>query len=179
MKRSNCFCRSLLTAFFKEPLIHFTCALTVVIGGTGISIYYQHKSTENLYRISMKENDRKQAEATFNEVSSLMDDRLYKTRRLLSAYVQNDSAKIEFCRKLLSSQLEVWNANLGRMYVLIEEFYGVNFRVFFKNSIQKPFANIGNHIITEGAKTLQEQNTIRDTLTQVEANISKFDKNAT
>lgn len=174
--KSKFFCCSLFAPFFKEPLIKITCAFIAVVGGTAIGTLYQHKSSEEQNYLLMIENDRKQAEHIFNEVSNLMDDRLYKTRRLLSAYVQDDNEKVEYSKQSLVSQLEIWNANLGRMYTLIEEYYGVKFRNFFKNRIQDPFTDTGNHIIYEGAKTVQEQNKIRSTLKQIEADIDVFDK---
>lgn len=124
----------------------------------------------------MIESDRQQAEEIFNEVSRLMDDRLYKTRRLLSVYSQNDSSKIETCRLSLSTQLEEWNANRHRMYSLIEGYYGAKFCTFFKTRIQNPFANTGNHILYTGAKELKDQTKIKADLETIEKDINIFNK---
>lgn len=169
-------CKSTAIRFAKEPLVKVTCTLIAALLGGWLGATFQENSWKEQYKLSMIESDRKQAEEIFKEVSRLMDDRYYKTRRLLSAYSQNDSSKIQMCRQSLILQLEGWNANRHRMYSLIEGYYGSKFVNFFKTNIQKPFATTGNHIIYSGAKTIEDQIKLKKHLESIESNIELFNK---
>lgn len=68
----------------------------LIIGAIGsiIGAYFQKQNWYEQNELTKLENDRKRAEEIFSEVSILMDDRLYKTVRLLSAYKQNNNQTI-------------------------------------------------------------------------------------
>ena len=59
-----------------------------------LSTKYQIDHANDQSRKLIAESDRKQAEEIFNDVSRLMYDRHYKTRRLLSAYIENYTTRI-------------------------------------------------------------------------------------
>lgn len=168
--------KKLLISFINEPFVKITCTVIAGLLGWWLGVQYQDKNWKEQYSLSILESDRKQAETIFNEISRLMDDRYYKTIRLLSAYKQNDSVRILECRKSLSLQLEEWNANRHRNNSLIEAYFGIRITNYYINNIQKPFANSGNYIMYRGAKTHEEQQQLSRMLDSIEANIIIFNR---
>lgn len=160
----------------NEPFVKVTCTIIAGILGWWLGAQYQDKNWKEQYTLSTMESDRKQAEVIFNEISRLMDDRYYKTVRLLSAYKQNDSIKIQRYTQSLILQLEEWNANRHRNYSLIEGYFGIQFKTFYKQKIQEPFAQTGNHIIYTGAATVKDQNMLSKKLNSIEVNITIFNR---
>lgn len=154
-----------------DPFSKLTCTIIAGLIGCGLGAYLQKESWKEQNRLSMLESDRKQAERIFNEVSSLMDDRYYKTVKLLSAYKQNDSAKIEKNKQSLAAQLEQWNANYNRTCALLEGYYGADFNIFFKHKIQDNFARIANKMLSLRAPTPQEQKYLDSQLSMLSKNI--------
>lgn len=167
--------RSVIIRLVKEPLVKITCTLIAAVIGGWLGATFQENSWREQYNLSMIESDRQQAEEIFNEVSRLMDDRFYKTRRLLSAHSQHDSIKIEIYKQSLISQLEEWNANRRRMYSLIEGYYGVKYSNFFIYNIQDHFAKISNYILSPYEKNI-DLDKIRIELDSIDRNIAIFNK---
>lgn len=165
-----------LSKLINEPFVKITCTVVAGLVGGLLAANFQENSWREQNRLSMIESDRRQAEIIFNDVSRIMDDRFYKTVRLLSAYRQNDSIKIQKYRQSLTEQLEEWNANRHRVYSLLEGYYGVRFSDFFNKNIQHPFALTGNHIIYHGAKTKEDQIKIQNYLDSLEPNIAVLNK---
>lgn len=158
----------------NEPFSKLTCTVIAGIIGCVLGAYLQNQSWIEQNRLSMLESDRKQAESIFNEVSSLMDDRYYKTVRLLSAYKQKDSAKIERYKESLSIQLEQWNSNYNRICALLEGYFGPRYNHFFKHKIQHNFALTGNKIIPSGASMVENQKYLDSRLDVLSKNIVTF-----
>lgn len=159
-----------------EPFSKLTCTIIAGIIGCGLGAHLQKESWKEQNKLSMLESDRKQAECIFNEVSSLMDDRYYKTVRLLSAYKQNDSVKIDKYKQSLVLQLEQWNANYNRTCALVEGYFGPKHVHYFKHNIQHNFATVGNKIIYSGASTVQDQKYIDSQLDMLSNNIATLNR---
>lgn len=167
--------RNVIIRLVKEPLVKITCTLIAAVIGGWLGATFQENSWREQYKLSMIECDRQQAEDIFNEVSRLMDDRFYKTRRLLSAYTQRDSIKIETYKQSMLMQLEEWNANRRRMYSLIEGYYGVTFSKFFIYNIQDSFAKISNYMLSPYEKSIDYEK-IKAELVSIDRNIAVFNK---
>lgn len=167
--------RNVIIRLVKEPLVKITCTLIAAVIGGWLGATFQENSWREQYKLSMIECDRQQAEDIFNEVSRLMDDRFYKTRRLLSAYTQHDSIKIETYKQSMLMQLEEWNANRRMMYSLIEGYYGVTFSKFFIYNIQDSFAKISNYMLSPYEKSIDYEK-IKAELVSIDRNIAVFNK---
>lgn len=118
----------------------------LIIGAIGsiIGAYFQKQNWYEQNELTKLENDRKRAEEIFSEVSTLMDDRLYKTVRLLSAYKQNNNQTIIKYKESFIAQLEEWNSNKGRINALLDGYFGESFSQYFLHQIQNDFAICGN-----------------------------------
>lgn len=154
----------------KEPYVHITGPLIVCIIGSLIGFYIQYENRA----LSKIEDHRTRTEEIYNEVSRLMDDRFYKTRRVLSAHYQKDSLKIRKQTNILSDELEEWNASKHRIGALIKSYYGIDNYTFYRDNIQTPFANIGNTLLPTRIQQDSTLNNIRVSLEELALNIDKF-----
>ena len=168
--------RNFLIKCVSEPYIHLTCVIIAGIMGFILSTKYQVDNANDQSRKLIAESDRKQAEEIFNDVSRLMDDRHYKTRRLLSAYIENDTTRIAQYKESLILQLEGWNENEHRLQFLVESYFGSDMANLYKNSIQIPMFKTGMHIIHKGALTRKEQDSLKQMLNSIDKNIQIIDK---
>lgn len=160
----------------SEPYIQLTCVIIAGILGFRLSTKYQVDNANDQYKQLIAENDRKQAEEIFNEVSRLMDDRHYKTRRLLTAYIDNETPRITKYKESLELQLEGWNENEHRLQCLVESYFGSDIANFYMDSIQRPMVQTGMHIIHIGANTRKEQDSLKRMLNYLDKNIIIIDK---
>lgn len=174
LKNGLKFSKKVFIKILNEPFVKVTCTVIAGLLGWWLGVQYQDKNWKEQNSLSMLESDRKQAEVIFNEVSRLMDDRHYKTTRLLSAHRQNDSIKIRRYKDSLILNLEEWNANRHRTYSLIEAYFGPAFTTYYKINIQSPFADTGNRIIYEKKLTEEDKKYLKETLDSLETNISTF-----
>lgn len=170
------FSKKFIIKILNEPFVKVTCTVIAGFLGWWLGVQYQDKNWKEQYSLSMLKSDRKQAEVIFNEISRLMDDRHYKTLRLLSAHKQNDSTKIQRCKDSLILNLEEWNANRHRTYSLIEGYFGPGFTTFYKKNIQSPFAETGNKIIYEKSLSEGDKKQLSAKLDTLETNISTFNR---
>lgn len=140
MKLINGLQRRIFWIYFRRTFY----ALIIGVIGSIIGAYFQKQSWYEQNELSKLENDRKRAEEIFSEVSTLMDDRMYKTVRLLSAYKQNNDEKIVQYKESFTLQLEEWNSNKSRLNALLNGYYGESFSQYFLHQIQNDFAICGN-----------------------------------
>ncbi len=160
----------------SEPYIQLKCVIIAGMLCFILSTKYQIDNTNEQNRRLIIESDRKSAEDIFNEVSCLMDDRHYKTRRLLSAYIDNDSILIPQYKASLILQMEGWNENEHRLQFLLESYFGSDMAILYMNSIQSPMFKTGMHIIHKGASTRKEQDSLKRMLEDIDINIKIIDK---
>lgn len=174
LKSPYTLCKHFIIKILNEPFVKVTCTVIAGLLGWWLGVQYQDKNWKEQYNLSMLESDRKQAEEIFNEINRLMDDRHYKTTRLVSAYFQHDSIKIERNRESLILELEEWNANKHRIFSLLDGYFGKNFTAYYINNIQNPFVETGNEILKDKPKSHHELKSIRQKLDKIDQNIPIF-----
>lgn len=179
VRQKLCWIKGRLAVLFerllKEPLSTLTYTLIAGVIGSVIGAYFQERSWREQNDLAMLEADRKQAEAIFNEVSRLMDDRYYKTVRLLSAYKRGDAEKIERYHESLAEQLEHWNANLHRINTLLEAYYGRDIQRFFDTQVRHRMALTGNRIL-QGATEKKDQVYVDTYLKELNVRITRLNR---
>jgi hypothetical protein len=93
--------------------------LTTIIGGV-----FQDRSWEKQHKESLLQAERESAEKVFTEVSSSMDDRLYRTRDLLEAYKLGDKKEIERRWVVYNDGCLTWGRNTNNYFALLSRYYG-------------------------------------------------------
>lgn len=138
-----------LEDFSKNPLVvaMIVFFLSSIIG-TKVSQKVQDRSWENKDRERKKEKQLDEAIKLFEELSSLMDKRLYLERRVLSAYNDNKRGwvpkeKIDTAFSDYNKFLYEWNFSLNKNICKLEQYFGVEIKNLFHCRIMLDFNWIG------------------------------------
>jgi peptidoglycan hydrolase-like protein with peptidoglycan-binding domain len=102
--------------------------LTSVVGGS-LGYLFQARAWNHQHETTRRDNEREQALKTFEEVSTRMDKRLYRTQRLYWAASQRsrgggDQAQWDEARADYRVALYEWNDNLNRTLALVQTYFG-------------------------------------------------------
>jgi hypothetical protein len=105
--------------------------LTTVAGG-GLGYFFQTRSWRHQHDAQRREAERERAEQAFEEVSRLLDKRLYRLDRLYSSLRPSADADHEAVAvaKMADYQavLYEWNDNINRTLAVIQLYFGVDMR---------------------------------------------------
>ena len=118
--------------------------LTTVFGGL-LGYYFQNRAWRHQFRIRLLEANLAEANKLFDELSRLMDKRLYRMRQV-HWKLKNPAAE-EALEKAMNSYREVlyeWNDALNRNLSLTETYFGAEIKRGLKGSIYEEFSRIGN-----------------------------------
>jgi hypothetical protein len=128
--------------------------LTTIVGGF-LAFLYQYiqenqkiKAEKRQEEINIMEQRREQATALFNEISPLIDTRLYDWRRLawgLEDRIHEDSLKSRYAEYI--QVFYSWNHNLNKNRALICRFFGPELGGQFEEIIMPKFRELHESII--------------------------------
>jgi hypothetical protein len=123
-------------------LLLIGAGLTSLGGATGY--YFQAQSWENQRRSELREVRRGEARGVFEEVSRLMDRRLYRMRRILWG-MGSGQPRNEMQTRWASYReaLFDWNDNLNRNLALIQWYFGNDMRERFERQISGGLRELG------------------------------------
>ena len=126
----------------------------------------------------------------FDQLNSLVGERLYLTRNLfgaISGYYVKENKEIEseyYVEKIKEIEpgyyeaRENWNFNIYRLYSLITHYFGKELRNEFEEKINNPLVNMGKEI----ERILRDGRYFKDLdikkLTEIQGNILRFNKKA-
>jgi hypothetical protein len=123
--------------------------ITVVVGG-GLTAWSQRfqenqriEAEKRADSVRIMEQRREQATSLFDELSPLMDTRLYKWRQL--AWALEDRIAEDSLRKRYSDYQEVfyqWNYNLNKNRALVCRFFGPDLGEIFERQITPDFIEL-------------------------------------
>ena len=102
--------------------------LTSVLGGL-LGYLFQGRSWAHQHEVQRRDQERQQALRTFEEVSRLLDRRLYRMRRLYwaarsRALGTGDAAELAAAQAGYREVLFEWNDNLNRTLALVHTYFG-------------------------------------------------------
>ena len=124
--------------------------LTSVLGG-GLAYLFQQRAWRHQYEIQRQDLHRQQALKTFEEVSSLLDQRLYRMRlifwgakRLARRPLKAASLNPELTD--YRAVLRVWNDNLNRNLALVDTYFGEVERRQLEDELFAEYAAIGEEL---------------------------------
>jgi peptidoglycan hydrolase-like protein with peptidoglycan-binding domain len=132
--------------------------LTSVVGGA-LGYWFQRRAWAHQHEIELRDEERQRevqrreeehqrALKTFEEVSRLLDRRLYRMRRLYwaardMAAGTGDQERLAAARAGYREILAEWNDNLNRNLALIETYFGTPARNVMGGQIYESFAALG------------------------------------
>lgn len=135
-------------------------------GGSLIGYLLQDRSWKNRHEQSHLESEKEKAEEIFGDLSTLMDTRLYKMRRIVWGYKGNKGeSDIEKRWEEYVEILNEWNTNIGKNMALIQMYFGTKAREEFEYEIHASLREAG--IGLENYKNEDKKNP--DTLLSVES----------
>ena len=121
--------------------------LTSVLGGL-LGYLFQGRSWAHQHEVQRRDQERQQALRTFEEVSRLLDRRLYRMRRLYwaarsRALGTGDAADLAAAQAGYREVLFEWNDNLNRTLALVHTYFGSQVREQLEEDIYEGFATLG------------------------------------
>lgn len=120
--------------------------LTSVLGGT-LGFIFQRRTWTQQERSKLLEAERLAARTVFEDLSRLMDKRLYRMRHFNWALQRShgqteESADLEGHRDKLRDVLYEWNDNLHRNLALVLSYFGNEMRIYLEDTIFEEFKRI-------------------------------------
>jgi peptidoglycan hydrolase-like protein with peptidoglycan-binding domain len=120
--------------------------LTGVVG-SALGYFFQRTAWANQHEVERRDEERRQAAKIFDEVSSLLDRRLYRMRRVYwearrccqGTGTGRLSAAVDDYRDVLM----VWNDNLNRLLALTDTYFGGGVRRQLETEVFEQYASIG------------------------------------
>lgn len=121
--------------------------LTSIVGG-GLGYFFQNRSWKRQNDERLRENERSAALRLFDELSMLMDRRLYRMRRLLWQFddEQGGAGAVEARLQEYRDVLTEWNDQLNRNLALAATYFGPHVREELDLRIYEEFKAVGRLI---------------------------------
>jgi hypothetical protein len=117
--------------------------LTSVLGGA-LGWFFQTRSWSHQHRAQQRDEERVQALKVFEEVSSLLDRRLYRMQRVFwAARAGGDTGRLDAARDDYRQVVAIWNDNLNRILALVHTYFGGAARQHLEDVIYEEFSAIG------------------------------------
>lgn len=133
----------------KSILIILGFALTTVCGGL-LATYFQHRSWQHQWNVQRIEREIEISREAFARISSLVDKRNYRTRKLIWALKgQTIEGEIDLRLREYADLLFEWNDNLNSNYATAQVYFGGEIRDFLENRISAGFIDIGFNVECE------------------------------
>lgn len=124
--------------------------LTSVVGGA-LGYYFQTRSWNHQYEMQLREQERERAARAFEEISRLMDKRLYRLRQLywcLSGDEAQGGGGKDADRKMddYREVLYEWNDSINRNLALLHQYFGVAMRDRLDYEVGAEFVELGRQV---------------------------------
>ncbi len=127
----------------KITLIIITFLLSGLVG-TCISYFFQNRSWKYQYKITLQNSETKTSLKIFEEVSRLIDKRIYRMDKLNWALEDNnDEEKIKKQMNLYRTILYEWNDNYNRDRALLTIYFGNDIQQYFSEDIHSAIKKTG------------------------------------
>jgi hypothetical protein len=120
--------------------------LSGVLGGA-LGYLFQRRAWEHQHLVERRDVERRQALQVFEEVSSLLDKRLYRMRRVYWAarrrYEGEKPDQLSVALDDYRAVLVTWNDNLNRTLALVDTYFGGGVRKQLELEVYEQFAALG------------------------------------
>lgn len=120
--------------------------LTGVLGG-GLGYFFQRRAWIHQYKVERRDEEHRHAANTFEEISRLLDRRLYRMRLVYWAAKRRakggDTDQLSTALDGYRAVLLEWNDNLNRILALVTTFFGGGVRRQLEINVHEEYAAIG------------------------------------
>lgn len=137
---------------WDEPwvLLVLGFVLTTVVGGS-LAMYLQWRTWRNQHEVERRDLTREQALKTFEELSVLLDKRVYRMKLVFWACRRiargdGDGLSLESRRADYRDVLWQWNDNINRVHAGVQTFFGAPARQRLRDELYDTFEAIGEEL---------------------------------
>ncbi len=130
----------------KIALLFVTFLFSTIVGGY-LTHRYQQASWKYQNRATLLETERARATAFFDELSRLIDKRMYRMQLILNRLCENNRGEaLNRCFDDYNQLLHEWNNNLNRNIAMTERYFGPQMRTDFEYNIHRPLRDLGSEL---------------------------------
>jgi hypothetical protein len=119
--------------------------LTTVVGGI-LGYFFQTRAWKHQNDAHLFETERQAATAVLEDLSMIMDKRLYRMRQLFWKLGATDDDLVKLHMEKYREVLYEWNDNLNRNLARVESYFGEAVRGELERTIYEKFAQIGSQL---------------------------------
>jgi hypothetical protein len=122
--------------------------LTTVLGG-GLGFFFQRRTWEHQHGVVLEEQERERAVRVFEEVSRLLDKRLYRMRLIywfLAREGKTNESSTPDAWDEYRSVVRDWNDSINRNLALLQQYFGTGMRNNFDYGIGDRLVRIGRKL---------------------------------
>jgi hypothetical protein len=124
--------------------------LLTTVGGGLLGYYFQNRTWKHQHAMTVAEAQRDAATKVFEEISRLMDKRLYRMRQVQWSLCNTavPDGVLEHHMHAYRTVLYEWNDTLNRNLALTESYFGTELRQQLEERIYENFRRIGTRLET-------------------------------
>lgn len=122
--------------------------LTTVLGGL-LGSFFQRRTWAHQHRVQTQDQERERAVLVFEEVSRLLDRRLYRLRLLYWSLAADTAVRSERSEARMEDYRQVlyeWNDSINRNLALIQQYFGIASRERLDYGIGAAFVELGQAV---------------------------------
>ncbi|MFC5641620.1 hypothetical protein [Kitasatospora cinereorecta] len=122
--------------------------LTTVLGGL-LGFFFQQRTWAHQHRVQIQDHDRDRAVLVFEEISRLLDKRLYRLRLLYWSLAEDTDTRSERSESRMQDYRQVlyeWNDSINRNLALIEQYFGIDIRDRLDYRVGTTFVALGRAV---------------------------------
>lgn len=122
--------------------------LTTVLGGL-LGFFFQQRTWAHQHRVQTQDRERERAVLVFEEVSRLLDKRLYRLRLLHWSLAADQGGRSDRSEKRMEDYRQVlyeWNDSINRVLALIQQYFGTATRDRLDHEIGASFVELGRAV---------------------------------
>lgn len=122
--------------------------LTTVLGGL-LGFFFQRRTWAHQHHVQTHDQERERAVLVFEEVSRLLDKRLYRLRLLYWSLATDTDVRSERSESRMEDYRQVlyeWNDSINRNLALIQQYFGIALRDRLDYRIGAAFVELGQAV---------------------------------
>jgi len=151
-------------------------SLTTVIGAWLTSVF-QNRNWKHQRKTLNAERYDDQATKIFEDISSILDQRIYRYRQIIYAFRTGEESRIDKAFQEYRVVLFGWNDRINRNYAMVEKFFGEEMRRHLEYKINSDVIFIGTLLerIKKGSPKAIDREEVWKKIDEINARVYQFD----